>query len=163
MGRKWAGRLSGLKSAPWARFNGPWRGKSGKTPPVFWLRPSFTRWAHLLKRWPPSPTGLTAQMAQLARMAQRPSGLSFFRSPGTQGHVPLFLSGRRAWRRPRRRAHRRRRVGLETWSRRWGAPWPHHSLPVLTHARAARRPASSLLATARGATSSPGARVSPAR
>jgi hypothetical protein len=96
-------------------------------------------------------------------MAQQPSGLSSFRSPGTQGPVPLFLSGRRAWRRPRRRAHRRRRVGLEIWTRRWGAPRPHHSLPVLTHARAARRPASSLLATERGATSSPGARVSPAR
>jgi hypothetical protein len=52
---------------------------------------------------------------------------------------------------------------VETWTRRWGAPRPHHSLPALTHARAARRPASSLLATARGATLSPGARVYPAR
>jgi hypothetical protein len=136
-------------------------GEVRKTSLVFWLGSNTTRWASLLTCWAPSgPTGRMALAIQLALTAQRPFPFPQPRKTGSRPSLPQ-RSPCLAAPSPARASAAARRV--ETWIRRWGAPRPPHSLPALTHARAARRPANSLLATARGATSSPGARVSPVR
>jgi hypothetical protein len=69
------------------------------------------------------PDGPTAQLAQPARMAHWPSQpFPFSAAQELRATFSPFPSGRRARRCPRRRAHRRRRSGLKTWTRRWGAP-----------------------------------------
>jgi hypothetical protein len=92
----------------------------------------------------------------------RPSGLLLYRGQGKQGPAPSF-GGRHAWRRQRWRTHRRWRDGaaLDTALGCVSAAPPPSSGLTRTHARTARRPAHSTPATARGATSRPGARASP--
>jgi hypothetical protein len=73
MGRKWAGRLSGLITAPLGSVQRVQAEEVRKTSLVFWLESNTTRWAFLLACWAPNgPTGRMALAVQLALTAQRP-------------------------------------------------------------------------------------------
>jgi hypothetical protein len=153
MGRKRAGRLSGLITAPPGLGPTSSGGKSlGIHPelpvetPDFSLVPLLTAW---LLMWPDGPDGSKGPTS-------RPSALIFPFTTTRENPLLLRCSPRRAAARPARRLQRRQRP--QTRRRR---SWPSSLPPALTRSHTARGLVRRTLATERGASPSPSARRVP--
>jgi hypothetical protein len=153
MGRKRAGRLSGLITAPLGSVQRVQAEKVYRSSLNFRLRPQTSVWAPLLTAWllmwPDGPDGSKGPTS-------RPSALIFLFTTTRENPLLLRCSPRRAAARPARRLQRRQRP--QTRRRR---SWPSSLPPALTRSHTARGLVRRTLATERGASPSPSARRVP--